>query len=414
MTYCGETKRGKHAGGQLDRINQNNGAIVSAPEGSIEFLEHMSWLQEAAGTRYCYDFEGIKTNDELSFEKLVSILQDEFTGSEIMFLKNKSSESTRGHWVLVLKCDNFFIRFWAYSLGSLSLLVCSRVNNVNKIYERIDRILLPFRRSTESKDGVWVEFSMTSSHGIKRVPQFIRCPQWKDIENNYVDRTKSGLESVLSMEHPWDNGRLIILHGNPGTGKTYFLRSLFMKWRDKFNFVVLTDPEKFSANPEYYFELAGKMLLTGSEGSIEDMYDDDEIRKSENSSFKRTLFIMEDSADLIIEESRTTHYDKVSKLLNMTDGLFGQGRQDVFLVTFNEDVEKLDKAFLRPGRCIANVQFETFSATEAKKWLSDHGMNTIGCRMTIAELYAKLNNTGVIEAGTLQEKFGFSAKEESV
>jgi hypothetical protein len=143
----------------------------------------------------------------------------------------------------------------------------------------------------------------------------------------------------------------------------------------------VNDPENFASNPEYYYDVAGES--TERPGN----------RKRREP--RRILFILEDAADLILQESRSAHFDKIGKLLNMTDGLFGQGREDLFLLTFNEEVERIDPAFLRPGRCVANVAFETFDAVEAAKWLASRGAATrnVSGEATIAELYERLHGT---------------------
>ena len=61
-----------------------------------------------------------------------------------------------------------------------------------------------------------------------------------------------------------------------------------------------------------------------------------------------------------MEECRANHFDKIGRLLNMTDGLYGQGRKDIFRLTFNEAVDRIDPEFLRPGRCIANLALRRF------------------------------------------------------
>lgn len=121
------------------------------------------------------------------------------------------------------------------------------------------------------------------------------------------------------------------------------------------------------------------------------LVDEGEGEGEGETSHRRRLFVLEDAADLIIQESRSNHYDKIGKLLNMTDGLFGQGREDVFLVTFNEEVERVDPAFLRPGRCIGQVRFMEFGAEEASDWFRAHGVKCeAGGELTIAEMYARM------------------------
>ncbi len=76
----------------------------------------------------------------------------------------------------------------------------------------------------------------------------------------------------------------------------------------------------------------------------------------------------------------------------MTDGLLGQGREDIFLLTFNEKVERIDPAFLRPGRCVAKVEFLRFGPAEAAEWLRRRCAPAAAPRAetTLAEIYARL------------------------
>ena len=93
----------------------------------------------------------------------------------------------------------------------------------------------------------------------------------------------------------------------------------------------------------------------------------------------------------------------------MTDGLFGQGRQDLFLITFNEDVERIDQAFLRPGRCISRVDFPVFQPKDANTWLKTMGLETATIRdeKTLADLYSMV--LGSKKPAPLSKKTGFAA-----
>ena len=258
----------------------------------------------------------------------------------------------------------------------------------------IDEILKGFesaRFKNKEKDGVWADFSYISAdEGPRSVAQFLKCPKWSEIRGNYPVATQKEIEWVMGLEEPGKRGHLMIWNGPPGTGKTYGIRAIMMQWREKFKFVVVTDPERFASDSSYYYSLAS---------NANHEYDDEGVPKDEDEKAKRTLFIMEDTADLIIQESRQYHFDKIGKLLNITDGLFGQGREDIFLFTFNEKVDKIDPAFLRSGRCIMHHEFGTFNMVEAEAWLAAHGKKFHkdefdACmkhgEMTLAEMYAIL------------------------
>lgn len=255
-----------------------------------------------------------------------------------------------------------------------------------------DKILEPFQKfkfENKEEGGVWVNFCYAGSMGgVERNTQFMRCPTWSEIQENYPASCRNELSRSIKMKKPWADGRLMIWHGEPGTGKTFAIRSLLMAWRDQFNFVIVADPEKLMASPSYYYEVASQPNMNSVPGAQPQNDDDDE--DASTSKKKRLLFIIEDSADLITTASRQRHWDKFGKLLNITDGLIGQGREDIFLLTFNEQLEAIDPAIIRPGRCISRLEFQKFSTEEAQEWLAKRKLGHLepsGADMALAELY---------------------------
>jgi SpoVK/Ycf46/Vps4 family AAA+-type ATPase len=227
--------------------------------------------------------------------------------------------------------------------------------------------------------------------GVERNTQFMRCPTWSEIQENYPMACRGELGRIMHMKRPWADGRLMIWHGPPGNGKTFGIRSLLMAWREQFNFIIVADPEKMMASPSYYYEVASAPNMNSVPGS---QPQDDDDEDSSVSKKKRLLFILEDTADLISTESRQRHWDKFGKLLNITDGLIGQGREDIFLISFNEQLEAIDPAITRPGRCISRVEFPKFTQEEAQEWLAKNKLShleTSGADtlepVTLAELY---------------------------
>jgi SpoVK/Ycf46/Vps4 family AAA+-type ATPase len=97
---------------------------------------------------------------------------------------------------------------------------------------------------------------------------------------------------------------------------------------------------------------------------------------------KSRLLICEDLDDLIA--SRRT--GGLERLLNLADGVLGQGRDLVILITTNVRPNELDPALIRPGRCMANIEFERFSIDEARDRL----------RVTGRQIAAPMNRTGFL------------------
>jgi hypothetical protein len=96
----------------------------------------------------------------------------------------------------------------------------------------------------------------------------------------------------------------------------------------------------------------------------------------------------------------------LSRILNLTDGLLGQGQRCLLLVTTNEPVGRLHPALRRPGRCWAEVEFAPFRAREAAAWLRRRGApQRAPAGGTLAELYALAEDRVLVEQP--REAFGF-------
>ena len=76
-------------------------------------------------------------------------------------------------------------------------------------------------------------------------------------------------------------------------------------------------------------------------------------------------------------------------MLNVVDGLIGQGFPTLVLVTTNEPMRVLHPAIARSGRCAAHVEFKPFTEPEARARPRNHDV-CAGERYarTLAELYA--------------------------
>lgn len=245
-----------------------------------------------------------------------------------------------------------------------------------------------------------VKVTLPKAEGIHRVPltfwywasvrgmatrlrRVLEVPSWEDISANYPSATSAELDRLIREGLQSDTGQLLLWFGDPGCGKTYAVRALLQEWRDRFSFHYISDTEGFFGNSDYMLSV----LL--------DDYGE-----------KEKLLILEDAGEFLLPDARKQMGQGLSRLLNATDGLIGQGLRSTFLITTNEPVGKLHPAVSRHGRCAAQVDFGSFTKEEAQHWLARAGYESEATLTSarLADLYALTRGEQVRK---MTQKVGF-------
>ena len=228
--------------------------------------------------------------------------------------------------------------------------------------------------------------------------RLIECPSWSEIEDNYPAKTRKDVLEILSMKEPDKIGRIMLWHGTQGTGKSYGVRALVQAWQRKYRPTIIMDPSVFFTNASYL----SKVVMSGAEP-----FDGEGEEKAE--TLVGQLIIVEDMPDLLLSESRAQHSDNMARLLNLSDGILGQGFRSIYLFTTNETLGEIDPAFTRPGRCLGVVEFPELNPSEAECWVkrkTDGRMTVEKKTYTLAELY-QMTHSQERERREVTKKVGF-------
>jgi hypothetical protein len=234
---------------------------------------------------------------------------------------------------------------------------------------------------------VSIAFWMRSDSGGDVRHRDIAAETFAEIAENYSAPVRAALERLISTRAP-ERGRLILWRGEPGTGKSHALRALVRAWTPWCSAHFIMDPEELLGHGGAYM----LDVLTWDDA------DEDQWR----------LLILEDAGELITADARATGGRALSRLLNVTDGLLGQGTRTMLLITTNEPVGRLHPATRRPGRCLADIEFTPLATAEANAWLAARGFERRVERPTpLAELFGA-GGDGPVEAESGATAFGFA------
>ena len=215
----------------------------------------------------------------------------------------------------------------------------------------------------EEKEKNYVSMLIKNTFGeYDFEPLNIKIPEI-NFELNYGSNFLDIKEKIINKLNNTNKG-LYMFHGEPGTGKSSFIKYLTSAIKKEFIFVPTCFVEKFISDPDIFSILLKR---------------------------KGCVLILEDAERVLLSRERGDN-DYISTILNLSDGILSDMLEASVIITYNCDETKIDKALKRKGRTMVDYKFGKLSVEDCKKLakelnFSSEQIKSIVSEMSLSEIY---------------------------
>ena len=180
---------------------------------------------------------------------------------------------------------------------------------------------------------------MKDEHGSVRFDPFeVAMPENYNIDKCYEPDFKPIHEKIVENLNKNESG-LYLFHGDPGTGKTTYIKYLSSILKRDMIYVP-TSFVDYIADPAFLPALLHK---------------------------KQSILIIEDAEKALLARDPSDSSSIVSTILNITDGIMANVFNIAVIATYNSPRQAIDKALLRKGRLKGEYRFDKLSVETAQK-----------------------------------------------
>ena len=235
-----------------------------------------------------------------------------------------------------------------------AMLFFSEKNRAEAIrfYSAFKKYKIKRKRTTE------ISLITITTSGLETQSIAIKKPKI-DLHLHYNDDFSTIHKMILKNINKPNTSGLYLFHGNPGTGKSTYIKYLIHQINKKVIF-----------------------LSTKMAGQLDNAAMTPLLLQNRNA-----VIVIEDAEELITsrEEVRNSN---LSMLLNLTDGLLGESLGIQIIATFNTDVKNIDKALLRKGRLSTIYEFKPLTLDKTNILLTKLGHDIkVVTEWTLADIF---------------------------
>ena len=221
------------------------------------------------------------------------------------------------------------------------------------IVDNISKLPFEIIKNNEEKPVInWLTYSKS---GFAAISFDIKENYNLDVSIHYNDSLP--YENLLNFCKE-DKCGLTLLHGNPGCGKTTLIKNLI-----------------YQTGKNFYMLDADMLANSSNAAFVEYLID-----------HKNSIFVIEDCEKLLMDRA-TSNNPWIGTLLNLTDGMLGEGLGIRFICTFNSDISTIDKALLREGRLAICYELKPLCKEKAKVLCKKENREFKNRDMSLAEIF---------------------------
>jgi hypothetical protein len=229
-------------------------------------------------------------------------------------------------------------------------------NDSNPLYV-ILQLISGFRKGGSDKNKIHVVYK--GDYGFEKMAFDVKRKK-VDIDLNYNDDFKEVSEHIIKSLNNKKKTGLYLLNGEPGTGKTTFIRYLASKLNRNIIFIS-PDMVDHITDPSFI-----PFLMNNGD----------------------SVLIIEDAEPALQKRDGSARHGAISNILNLTDGLLSDCLNISIVATFNTKQRIIDDALLREGRLLKSYTFEKLAANKAQTLLKKLGHDVeVNKDMTLSEIY---------------------------
>ena len=201
---------------------------------------------------------------------------------------------------------------------------------------------------------------MKDEHGGVRFDPFeVSIPENYNIDECYEPEFKPVHEKIIENLNKNESG-LYLFHGDPGTGKTTYIKYLSSLVNRELIYVP-TSFVDFIADPSFLPALLHK---------------------------KHSVLVIEDAEKALLARDPSDSSSIVSTILNITDGIMANVFNIAVIATYNSPRQSVDKALLRKGRLKGEYRFDKLTIPTAQKIMDKVKPGyTVTEEMSLADIY---------------------------